>query len=685
MTLLLGPASQHVAQFYESDAYIQQVLHDFVMDGLRSGESVVVIATAAHLARLRHDFDGYGPTGAAVRDGRYVALDAADIIGDLLVDGRPDPQRFERLVQDIIGQRVRRGQRVRVYGGMVSVLALTGRFGATFELEQLLNEFQRTLPFALLCGYQMSALDGQEPVGHLRAVCSQHQHVIPAESYTAVSDPHEQQQLIAELQQKARRLEAEIAERKQTEARLQTALTSAEAATRAKAEFLATVSHEVRTPLNAVIGMSGLLLTTALTPEQHDYAETVRSSSESLLEIINDILDYSKLEAGKIVLEVAPCDLPLVVDEAVSLVAAQAAAKGIDVATLVMTPHGQALLGDAGRLRQILLNLVGNAVKFTDAGTVVIRARTASETAEHTVIHVEVEDPGVGIEPAVAARLFQPFTQADSSTTRRYGGTGLGLAIARRLVESMGGEIGVRSAPGEGSTFWFTAPMRRHPAPADARHERGSAPLRGVRCLVVGLDPVGRDVLCTQLRAWDIEAEGVADADAAMARLREASARHIFDAAREPHPFDLVIVDSRASDVGDRSLAEIVRGDVRLRGARVIHIGTLDHAARAVASPRHPHDFAAGLLSRPLRQSHLYDCLMSVMAGGRYPVEPHLAGTPACRDSGPIPNTAAPVLLLAEDNPVNQKVALRLLARLGYRADAVANGLEVLDALGRTA
>lgn len=475
---------------------------------------------------------------------------------------------------------------------------------------------------------------------------------------------------LAELE-RARLLTAEKIARAESEDAAERArhlAVEAEVAARAKSEFLATVSHEIRTPMNAVIGMTGLLLGTPLQPDQREMAETIRTSGDALVEIIDDILDYSQLDAGKLGLDLGPCSVDRVIDEAVALVSAQAAAKQIELATLVALDPGSTVLGDAGRLRQVLLNLVANAVKFSDAGTVVIRADAIVTPAGEDAVRFEVTDPGIGIAPEVVGRLFTPFSQADSSTTRRYGGTGLGLAIARQLVTLMDGEIGVESTLGAGSTFWFTVPLG-----ASTRSSTGSkaaSALHGARCLVLGLEPSSRDMLRAQLVTWGMQTDVAPDVASGLARLRRAA---------HASPVEVVIADERLGRSDGSALTHALTSDPTTAGARLIVVGSLDcPPASDVGSA------ASGRLVRPIRQTVLRECLLTVLAGTNYPPE-RLATPPLPFAADRAPGDDGPLVLLAEDNRVNQAVAERLLARLGYRVDSVANGRDAIEAVARRA
>jgi len=442
-----------------------------------------------------------------------------------------------------------------------------------------------------------------------------------------------------------------------TEQRVRERTAVLEAASAHKSAFLATVSHEIRTPMNAIIGMGGLLLDTPLNDEQRDYATTIRDSGETLLTIINDILDFSKIEAGRMDVESHPFDLRECVESALDLVAPRAAEKHLDLA---YEPEGElpaVLLGDVTRLRQVLLNLVSNAVKFTESGEVVVGLR-----AESGLLHFVVRDTGIGLSEDGLARLFQSFSQADSSTTRKYGGTGLGLAISRRLIELMGGRMWAESdGPGQGSRFHFTLPATAaDTAPGARRDLIGTQPaLKGQRMLVVDDNATNRRILALQAAKWGMV---VRDTESPLEALQLALSE----------PFDVAVLDMHMPQMDGVSLAGRLR-DLKPGLPRVLFTSL---GRREVDA-----DLFAAVMLKPLRQSQLFDTLVNVLHHDEAAPAPAPVQLP--RPDADLAVRHPLRILLAEDNAVNQKLALRLLQQMGYRADVAADGVEALECVLR--
>jgi PAS domain S-box-containing protein len=454
----------------------------------------------------------------------------------------------------------------------------------------------------------------------------------------------------------------DVTQHKRSEEALRLAREAAEAASHAKSSFLARMSHEIRTPMNGVLGMTELLLETGLSSTQRKYAETVQRSGQNLLSIINDLLDFSKIEAGKLELENVDMDLRRTIEDVVDLLAERAHSKGLELACSIPANLATHVKGDPLRMGQVLTNLVGNAIKFTEQGSVVIRVASMGETAKRATMRFEVSDTGVGITADAQSRIFDEFSQADGSTTRKHGGSGLGLAISKQLVEMMGGSIRVESAPGAGSTFSFTTSFEKQETQPLEVAPMGM--LTGVRALIVESTAINRGILHSQMSNWGMTNRVAATPEQAVDLLAEAASRGA--------PYDIAIIDLGLPGVDALELSRAIRARRDIGRVRLVML------TRRQVDIRNARD--AGIdacLAKPVRQTVLYECLVNVMAGQT----PDAVAAPAVGE----PQSAAPAgyranILLVEDNLINQQVALGILQIQGYNVTVVNNGREALDA-----
>ncbi|MBW3543541.1 MAG: response regulator [Planctomycetes bacterium] len=471
------------------------------------------------------------------------------------------------------------------------------------------------------------------------------------------------------LERQVEELTAAQAELCRYNEKLVAARTEAEKANRTKSEFLANVSHELRTPLNAVIGMTELLMGTRLDAQQQRFAAIVKSSGETLLELIDEILDFAKIEAGKLELESIEFHPTHVVEPVIELVAHKCRGKQLELVHFLDPAIPPTLLGDPARLRQILTNLANNAVKFTERGAVMVRAELVEELAEHATVRFTVRDTGIGIPADRIDRLFEAFSQVDASTTRKYGGTGLGLAISRQLCHLMDGEIGVESTPGEGSTFWFTVRLRK--ADASVPEKRGApAELQGVHALLVDGTAASRDVLCEQLCAWGLAAQAAGDADEAAAVLEEAR--------QAGRPFRLVLAWLADPLTDGQRLAErLGTSETKLVALVALETPLARESLEAIGF--------VDAVTLPIMQAEVFAAMLGALDGkGRSADDEAGASRGAGLQTVPRSRHAGAHILIAEDNCINQDVAVEILTRAGYECEVVGNGRLAIEAVGKS-
>jgi len=616
-------------------------------------------------------------SGRILRDARGTALRLVGVTTDVSAEMR----RTELLLQQAEDERALRDRlnlATQTAGiGVWDLDLITRRLAADDTVYDILG-FDGTLDEQTLFGL-IHPEDQADVVAKLRTAIIDRQYNSILSLAHRISQPggalrHIQTHLriFRDNAQRATRLIGvtwDVSEARKAHQELLQAIEAAEAANRAKSAFLANVSHEIRTPMNGIIGMTGLLLGTRLDRTQRDYADTIRGSADSLLTVINDILDFSKIEAGKLDIEAIELDLRGNVEDVGAMMAVQAAARGLELVVHLHPTVPSRVIGDPQRVRQCLINLVGNAIKFTSQGEIVIEVSMREADDGQALTRFEVRDTGIGIAPEILDTLFQPFVQADSSTTRHFGGTGLGLSIVRRLVDMMGGQLGVTSEVGRGSTFWFMLPLE----PVEQNLQAGAmeAAQLGRRVLVVDDNETNRRVLAGQLVHAGYEVSLAGGGNDALRLMRQA--------LDDQRPFDAVLADYQLSDMDGATLGERINADPQLARARLIMLTSLD---RQGDLGRFASLGFAGHLTKPVRARELLDCLDRVLAleAKEWHLRSQSIITRGILASGAYPHRYRGRVLLVEDNAVNQKVAVHFLEHTGCEVHVADNGVEGVKA-----